>query len=271
MHRHASFRRPVSARHPPPSVPQAGFTLIELLVVIAILSILAATLFPVFAQAREKARQITCASNLRQLGLAALLYVQDSDDTWPVAQYQDGARTQYWACAKTAPGVFDLSQGLFQPYERDTQVGRCPSWTGTPRFGDGNGYGYNWGYLGSDIYVDPDSPDYAGNHGYDHWPDLPPPAVDAELTHPAQTIAFADAGFYSGTIMVETIYIDPPSQWGGNPTVHFRHVDSGFTHDALSGATNYQGLANLLFCDGHVKAYTQGQVTALGDSLFQRG
>src|ERR1700689_3865525 len=58
-----------------------GFTLIELLVVLAIISILAALLFPVFASAREKARQISCASNLKQLGLAFLQYTQDNDET----------------------------------------------------------------------------------------------------------------------------------------------------------------------------------------------
>src|SRR5689334_24193429 len=63
--------------------PDKAFTLIELLVVIAIIAILAAILFPVFAQAREKARAISCLSNGHQLGLALMMYVQDYDETYP--------------------------------------------------------------------------------------------------------------------------------------------------------------------------------------------
>src|SRR5881275_376122 len=62
---------------------RVAFTLIELLVVIAIIAILAAILFPVFAQAREKARQVSCLSNIKQINLGWQMYMQDYDETWP--------------------------------------------------------------------------------------------------------------------------------------------------------------------------------------------
>jgi prepilin-type N-terminal cleavage/methylation domain-containing protein/prepilin-type processing-associated H-X9-DG protein len=254
-----ALRVPTSSRR------SLGFTLIELLIVIAIISILAAILFPVFASAREKARQAVCTSNLKQLGLAALMYVQDNNEVWPVAQYSNiSGTTQYWACFQNASGTFDLTKGLLQPYEKNTQVIKCPSYIGKPEFGDGNGYGYNWGFLGSDLY-NPNSSDY-GN--YDHWPNIPAmshPANDAALSHPSDTIAFADSGFYAGTAINETIEIDPPSQTFGNPTINFRHVDHSLSHNPATGATTDHGYANIVFCDGHVKAYKQEQVT---DAMF---
>ena len=76
----------------PRVIARKGFTLIELLVVIAIIAILAAILFPVFAQARDKARSISCLSNVKQVGLGFMMYVQDWDETFPIAWgYPDGS------------------------------------------------------------------------------------------------------------------------------------------------------------------------------------
>ncbi len=91
-----------------------GFTLIELLVVIAIIAILAAILFPVFAQAREKARQTSCLSNDKQYGMAVLMYIQDYDEVFPLSASFQGS------CVST------LYLGL-DAYVKNKQIAICPS------------------------------------------------------------------------------------------------------------------------------------------------
>ncbi|MCW3095574.1 MAG: prepilin-type N-terminal cleavage/methylation domain [Chthonomonadaceae bacterium] len=106
-----------------------GFTLIELLVVIAIIAILAAILFPVFAQAREKARQTSCLSNNKQIGLATMMYIQDYDETFP---------SEPWYNNNPGDGVPVLGSGdpgasannykdELTPYIKTQQIWICPT------------------------------------------------------------------------------------------------------------------------------------------------
>jgi prepilin-type N-terminal cleavage/methylation domain-containing protein len=113
-------------------VRRNAFTLIELLVVIAIIAILAAILFPVFARAREKARETVCISNLKQLGLAVLSYATDHDGCYPI-----------WGIASSSMpnDVF----GRLQPYIKNWQLGQCPNHGGDA--GAYCDYGFNGGLM----------------------------------------------------------------------------------------------------------------------------
>ena len=123
--------------------PLQAFTLIELLVVIAIIAILAAILFPVFAQAKAAAKKTVCVSNQKQIGLSAMMYAGDNDDRIVTSPYQivgysyNGSApynaTQTWYGVSLPSGVkkdnlsVDRSLGLFQPYSKSTPLFDCPA------------------------------------------------------------------------------------------------------------------------------------------------
>jgi prepilin-type N-terminal cleavage/methylation domain-containing protein/prepilin-type processing-associated H-X9-DG protein len=207
----------------------SGFTLIELLVVIAIIAILAAILFPVFAQAREKARQASCLSNLKQIGLGHMQYIQDYDEMTVPLFYQDvvGGATyfQYWFGRRLNTEVdYNMAAGLLQPYMKNAQIVDCPNGGAVPITGTDVpvAYGMNFRILG----LTP-----VANMGIN----------SVLVQRPAETIAFADAARANGTAVQRFWQVTPPGQSRSAnqyPTVHGRH--SGFT--------------NVLWLDGHAKA-----------------
>jgi len=142
-----------------------AFTLIELLVVIAIIAILAAILFPVFAKAREKARQTTCTSDQNQIGKGVMMYQQDNDEHWPYTNWNGGNYLgDDWPHATL-------------PYTKNDQVWLCPS-------SDMNSTNDGWG----NNFHNPPS-----NMGYNEEIGMYTGSI-AACGHPSQTLVFMDRG-----------------------------------------------------------------------------
>jgi len=220
-----------------------GFTLIELLVVIAIIAILAAILFPVFAQAREQARKTSCLSSQKQNGLACLMYAQDYDETY-VQVCDWNQRVPTWQ-----NGIPNWTS-LVQPYVKSYEVVEwgCAS-ARYPRS--------PWGELpdpnGGNIPADPNrGPEYAYNHLFG----LNDPAHGSVYStglsgpeQPAETIMIAECGTVDGTQRFGTYwapywydhyYFDfGPGEWWRPPVAHNSSANDG-------------GM-NCVFADGHAK------------------
>ena len=219
-----------------------GFTLIELLVVIAIIAILAAILFPVFAKAREKARQASCLSNVKQLALGLLQYTQDYDEmiirsetympsTWTFGRWidrNDGSRLNY----------FTWLDGIL-PYTANEQIMLCPS--------SGRNFVARPGRMNTD-YV------YNGHVGNMKM---------GAIREPATTLWFGDVGYASGAAPTgANTYVQ--NYTGGRATLLSTHRASCWHSNRHNNGGNYG------YMDGHAKWHGQnegvlGEVTGLMD------
>ena len=215
---------------------RTGFTLIELLVVIAIIAILAAILFPVFAKAREKARQASCSSNLKQIALGELMYAGDNDErshgpTQNPSSLPAGGR----GCS----GCFHLGEANYPysdpqywrpvaPYLKNQQIWWCPSVMQYRSYG--------WGRAGEN-------------------------RNQAQFVHPAQTVMFADGGLHmaeNGNISWITHNYANVNADRDCCASHPNFTDLSHAPHFISAAHN-EG-ANIAFWDGHVKWMKQSAI-----------
>lgn len=228
---------------------QQAFTLIELLVVIAIIAILAAILFPVFAKAREKARQVTCASNMREIGLAMLQYVQDYDETHAMADSDiigswDRNVAPYIGQGKIQNGITVRGQ------QNNVGIFKCPD-DNIARYGaaDIAPRSYSMSRSGNDgFYFSPGFQKDANGANYTPGRNI------AQLPVPAQTIMLAERPDTSNIFGA-----DNGAVVGGTAIGSFNGANWGVQVSG-AGAPNYgvsepfhSGGWNYLFADGHVK------------------
>jgi len=203
-----------------------GFTLIELLVVIAIIAILAAILFPVFARAREKARQTSCLSNMKELGLGELMYVQDYDEHFsPNYSYSDGGNQLFWW------------DDMIQPYVNNRQIFICPSdepaeytYRRPPGLPNPLQFSYSANAMGDNSATDygAGGPIRGSGNG----------RAMALVKEPAQCIMLCEAN-----------------------TREVSHADRTDCYDSDNGYIDkdHNDTSNWTFCDGHAKAMNRSQ------------
>ena len=211
-----------------------GFTLIELLVVIAIIAILAAILFPVFARAREKARQASCQSNLKQLGLAAAMYASD---------YDGCIVPSYTYFPDASHRIADVNL-LLHPYVKNAQVWKCPSasfatYSGPPYCPTGTSLTLSYGVACYDTFALGSGCYYVCNP--DGSSRRPGAVEEGQVAEPSEEVLLMDA---------------PRSR------ISFGHLDPIAYPDYAAGFGRHNGQANVLFGDGHVKSQQPTSLTA---------
>ena len=233
-----------------------AFTLIELLVVIAIIAILAAILFPVFAQAREKARAISCMSNARQLSLAIEMFAQDHDEYYPKAMFNDQADAGVpWG----NPWWFGWEQ-VISPYIKDNMLFHCPSDSQSyiRCYNDASGNPPNPANLSSASCF-PGSYRYnISNQPNGQWTALTMAALD----RPADAILIAESsnGLDGWDWNQLSTWEDPHARVCHNDTINTAFDRHGqVSGDPNNPATNGAGLSNYMFADGHAKAEPWGE------------
>lgn len=177
-----------------------AFTLIELLVVIAIIAILASILFPVFAQAREKARQTTCTSNIKQLATSLSMYMQDYDQLMFASGVLPSGGTNGPVSGPDGQNIIRMLGGglsyFMQPYIKNDGVFRCPSDAGDNYWGRNN---TTWPYSRAVFWGKPTS--YHFRHALDCNLDGSATSTrqglhEAKLISPASTITMFEAGAF---------------------------------------------------------------------------
>lgn len=219
---------------PSSQVRRRGFTLIELLVVIAIIAILAAILFPVFAQAREAARKVSCISQQKQFATSVLLYIQDYDEQFPQSAYS----------LNTAQGIVQPGAQVFTvfdavlPYVKNTGILVCPS----QRPGiDFTGMLASLGMTGTGTYR---YASYGLNFALFQDPAVPPALFDAD-----PVVSLAQVGEPVDTTMFyDSTYVAPGASFLGCPP-----ASGAFGWDNFPGHPRHAEGFVINFVDGHSK------------------
>jgi prepilin-type N-terminal cleavage/methylation domain-containing protein/prepilin-type processing-associated H-X9-DG protein len=237
-----------------------AFTLIELLVVIAIIAILAAILFPVFAQAKAAAKKTACLSNAKQIGLGHIMYQGDYDDgTVPLGYYASVSLPsysyQYWYGLMTNSGgiTYDWSKGLLQPYMKSVAIQDCPEATKIPPASTPLPFAYALNFN----LVQTVAGNYNGTVLNNNM------GISAgQIEAPADTVAFADSARFNGTTVVRFPNLFRPSYAIASAkysTVHGRHG----------------GWANVNWVDGHAKSmkvsYPNSQPNGVKGKTYEIG